>query len=37
MAGSRWKVALLIVVAAAVLVIVIVLHATGVVGAGTNG
>jgi hypothetical protein len=37
MAGSRWKVALLIVIAAAVLVIVIVLHVTGVVGAGTNG
>jgi hypothetical protein len=36
-ARPRWKVALVIVVVIAVLALFIVLHVTGVVGAGTNG
>jgi 4-hydroxybenzoate polyprenyltransferase len=36
-ARKRWKIALLIVLVAAVLALMIVLHATGVVGANTNG
>jgi antibiotic biosynthesis monooxygenase (ABM) superfamily enzyme len=36
-ARPRWKIALLIVLVAAALALMIVLHATGVVGASTNG
>jgi hypothetical protein len=36
-ARSRWKTALIIGIAVAVLALFILLHVTGVVGAGTNG
>jgi hypothetical protein len=36
-ARPRWKTALVIVIVIAVLALFIVLHVTGVVGAGTNG
>jgi hypothetical protein len=36
-ARQRWKAALLVVVGIAALLLVIILHVTGVVGAGTNG